>query len=103
MSWRILCLWCCLLSSVCAQEAADAAGDQSAGAEGDGEEVTGRSSSSFSTHRRLTLVCDAAIEQFQDLLDLPGLTDVYSNFKKDLQARQHHHFFQEKIVPSNVH
>lgn len=99
---RIACVWCCILSSLCAQEPAESQLESShaqLAAEGDGEEVTGRSSSS--TFRRFQLVCGKSITHFQELLDHPQLTDVYSTIKREFVASDGlDHLFHKKIVPS---
>ena len=69
--------------------------------EGDGEDVTGKSSSSSSsTFRRLSAVCADAAVSFRDKARSPELEQVYSDFARDLQQREVSHFLHSKIVPS---
>ena len=69
---------------------------------GEGEEVSGRSSSSFSTFRRFRLVCDASFAEYQSLLRHEELSDIYRDFKTDLNEKRKEHFFHTKIVPSKL-
>ena len=69
-------------------------------AEGEGEETTGRSSSSSQSFKRLEAVCTDARVSFREMAQNPVLQDVYREFSVQYRNRDIKYFMQEKMVPS---
>ena len=100
MSRALFSLLCCCLQLLSLRQLQSEASETSRfSVEGDGEEVTGRSSSSISTFRRFNLACDTSFAHFQDLIGHTDLSGVYQYLEREFKQGRAH-FVHDKIVPS---
>jgi hypothetical protein len=99
---RRLCVSCLLLTIL--QCGVQASTGESSSPQGDGEEVTGKSSSAITAFDRFRRTCSATVDEFIELLDHTSLEAVYTNggFKSHLTGHQRSYFFHAKIAPSKL-